>query len=215
MFGAGMWTGHGNIGSTNGVSWIPHWWIMRSWDVGAVVCCVWLESSTATSSNTVIDLVFDTLSRRTGQLTGSWSALLCCQRGPHYTGASYTHTSWGNKPHMQPWLLWQGQNQKSSISLPHLHDLNHIWKSLESFHLFIWQQMNALWINKTSSLFRWFCNCISHASFMYKTQCNILNICFITKVETTLWFVGHCECVVQSSQASGVFVGVVILCAVC
>lgn len=30
----------------NGVSWIPHSWIMRSWDGGPVACCVWFGAST-------------------------------------------------------------------------------------------------------------------------------------------------------------------------
>lgn len=163
MADPGMWTDCGNGGCTNGVSWIPHWWIMRSWDVGFAVCCVWLESYTATRRNIVIDLLFDTLSHGAGQLTGSWIALLYWWRQPHLTAKSYAHISWGNKPHMQPWLLWQGQNQKPSILLPHLHDLNHIWKSLASFHLFIWIQTNAFelntrlfWINRTSSAVQMF-----------------------------------------------------------
>lgn len=38
----------------------------------------------------------------------------------------------GTKPFTRPF-----------IPLPYLHDLSHIWKSLASFHLFIWLQMNA------------------------------------------------------------------------
>ena len=89
--GPGMRLGCGNNGCTNGVSWIPHWWIMRSWDVGAVVCCVWSETYMATHRNRVIDLVFDTLSHGTGQLTGSWIALLCCRRRGHIKQQSGTH----------------------------------------------------------------------------------------------------------------------------
>ena len=99
MAGPGMWTGCGNNGCTNGVSWIPHWWIMRSWDVGAAVCCVWLESSTATHWNRVIDLVFDMLSHRTDQLTGSWIAPLCCRRHSHIKRQSCTHIYHGATSH--------------------------------------------------------------------------------------------------------------------
>lgn len=64
---------------------------MRSWDVGVVVCCVCLESYTATHRNRVIYLVFDTRSQTTGQLTGSRIVLLCCRRHRHIKQQSGTH----------------------------------------------------------------------------------------------------------------------------
>lgn len=80
---------------------------------------------------------------------------------------------------------------KPFIPLPYLHDLNHIWKSLASFHLFIWLQMNAFepntgFLNKQNVQ-------LGSDVFVVAQVMHHLCKCFFEciEVETTAVFIGH------------------------
>lgn len=138
-----------------------------------VVSCVCSRSCTAAHGYAVADLVFDTCVQTTGQLNGSWIVLLGARDGATL-GSKLVHTHLSEQQAAYAaGLQWRGQNQRPFIPLAYLHALNHIWKSLASFHLFIWLQMNAFELNagflnkqKCPARVRCFRCGTSHASFM-------------------------------------------------
>ena len=166
---------------------------------GCGLLCLVGQLDRYTHTNRVIDLVFDTLTHRAGPISRELDCFAVVpETRPHETTKSSTHTSRGNKPHMRPWLLWQGQHQKPSILLPHLHDLNRVWKSLASFHLFIWLQMNTLELNtrffewaKRPACFRCFCYGASHLLSVQKNCVILFSGGDHWRVRTPLWLWIH------------------------
>lgn len=149
---------------------------------GLVWSCCACSRSRAAASRADLGL-FDTCFQTTGQLTGSWIASLAAalkQQIATHTSVTEQRAAYAAAP------AATGTEPEAIHSIPYLHDLNHIWKSLASFHLFIWLQMNAVQLNASflnkqtcPARVRCFCCGTSHASFMEEKTCKITNVFFV------------------------------------